>query len=833
MINKIKLVLLSVTTSLLFVSVSFSNVADRLIDVDAYSYPSLPKSINLNDTEDDDIRSYYSELNSYDESEKRGTNLLKNLKGILRKNFQYYQYDDVWKIYEITDRDWVLSPASESTAGTYDSSTNYLSNYTYGTNVSTPTGDNPYVRALYRDQTSEKRVIHAWDGHSTSYGAQSRGNLNREHIWPKSYGFSKSDNDAEAYKKGPAGTDVHHLIAADDAVNQNLHGNYFYGNVDTTSQYTSGATTYATEANKKGKSVHSEVTATVFEPLDQDKGDIARAIFYMCAMYNSYDDSTPTVYDPNLAISSNPTDYNWQTISSTKDSPATYGILSDLLEWNKLDPVDDYEIHRNNLIYNNYQYNRNPFVDFPEWADLIWGDKNTTGNYANPATDSINNISEDFTISLDKTAINLSVGETTTINATCSQNVTWTVTDSDIISLSGSGNSQTITALKEGSTLITASYGTVSASCSVTINENLQLDKDSLSLYVGDEGTIEANKEVTWATSSSDIISLSSTSGTSLTIKGLSEGEAAVTATDGKTTLSCQIAVRKKSYSGSIENKDITLSPSSTFTSSSIPVGALSTITEEQFALADYKEDTSKLTFAISGAYRPTSANYWIFVKGKNPYIYNKDNLGKITSLSINFASGSSGSGQYKVSFSDSILSTPVTDSSSPATAGETVTINNDNDNYGYFQIAFSGANVRVASITINYSLYSSNVFAEEFLKTMNCDSTGVRKASLDNWNITKESFNNLNSAEQELLKSATANIEDIPLGKCTYQYDYIVNKYSFEDYMGRKSSNASSNSYLNNKKDLYLMIMVSVTLVGAIAISIYFYSCYKHKKVI
>ena len=51
------------------------------------------------------------------------------------------------------------------------------------------------------------------------------------------------------------------------------------------------------------------------------------------------------------------------------------GIMSDLLEWNRIDPVDEYEIHRNNLIYNNYQHNRNPFIDFPDWAEYIWGNE--------------------------------------------------------------------------------------------------------------------------------------------------------------------------------------------------------------------------------------------------------------------------------------------------------------------------------------------------------------------------------------------------------------------------------------------------------------------------
>ena len=50
------------------------------------------------------------------------------------------------------------------------------------------------------------------------------------------------------------------------------------------------------------------------------------------------------------------------------------GDLKTLLEWNKIDPADDFEMNRNNVIYN-WQKNRNPFIDHPELVDYIWGDK--------------------------------------------------------------------------------------------------------------------------------------------------------------------------------------------------------------------------------------------------------------------------------------------------------------------------------------------------------------------------------------------------------------------------------------------------------------------------
>ena len=98
-------------------------------EVSGYSTSELPTTIDLNDTSASNIRSYYSSLNSLAQNERKGTNLLKNLKNILKNGQKYYAYDnssEIWQIYEISDRDWSRSPASSTSYGTYNSSTNKL-----------------------------------------------------------------------------------------------------------------------------------------------------------------------------------------------------------------------------------------------------------------------------------------------------------------------------------------------------------------------------------------------------------------------------------------------------------------------------------------------------------------------------------------------------------------------------------------------------------------------------------------------------------------------------------------------------------------------------------
>ena len=453
------LAVMSVSTAIIALS---KNTLSR---VSGYSTSSLPTTIDLNDTSASKIRDYYSSCNGLS-----GDALLVQLKQVLSNGQKYYSYDSgsaIWQIYEIADRDWNKSPASSTIYGTYNSQTNKITNYQYGTSSSN-SKNNPYIHALYVNRECDS-PIDAWTNHQ-----QTECGINREHIWPKSRGFDTSGS-------GGARGDPMHLWAADGATN-NLHSNYAYGYVDKTKSYTDSQvskkyTQYTVSGNLLGTS-KTKGSGTVFEPQDDDKGDIARACFYMVARYNNLAGATTGIdtNNPNLTLEDSV--YNAkQTGTSAWNESFSMGVLSDLLEWHASDPVDEYEIHRNNLLYTNYTNNRNPFVDFPEWVDYIWG--GVAGSAA-PATDKINGYNGGSStvsvtgVSLNTNSTSVSVNETKQLTATIApsnatnKNVTWISSNTTVATVSSTG---LITGKQAGSATITVttSDGNYIATCAVTV----------------------------------------------------------------------------------------------------------------------------------------------------------------------------------------------------------------------------------------------------------------------------------------------------------------------------------------------------------------------------
>ncbi|MFB6815763.1 endonuclease I family protein [Streptomyces sp. NPDC056347] len=184
-----------------------------------------------------------------------------------------------------------------------------------------------------QDPANSSNVIELYTGRSLSKNANggSVGNWNREHVWAKSHGDFGTAT-------GP-GTDLHHLRPEDVTVNS-IRGNKDFDNGGSA---VSGAPGNYTDSDS-------------FEPRDAVKGDVARMLLYMAVRYEG-GDSFPDL-EPNDKVNNG--------------SAPNMGRLSVLKTWSQQDPPDAFEKRRNDVIYNQYQHNRNPFIDHPEWVASIW-----------------------------------------------------------------------------------------------------------------------------------------------------------------------------------------------------------------------------------------------------------------------------------------------------------------------------------------------------------------------------------------------------------------------------------------------------------------------------
>jgi endonuclease I len=188
---------------------------------------------------------------------------------------------------------------------------------------------------------------------------------NREHSMPNSWWGGTTDT---MY------TDLFHLVPTDGKVN-GTRSNYPFGEVTTPTNTTGNG-------SKLGPCSFAGYTGTVFEPVDEYKGDFARNYFYLATRYESRISSWSS---DMLAGNSFPVFTTW--------------AVNLLLKWHEQDPVSQKELDRNNAIYG-IQHNRNPFIDHPEWAECIWAtcttgvenpelDKNFLNVYPNPAAGNV------------------------------------------------------------------------------------------------------------------------------------------------------------------------------------------------------------------------------------------------------------------------------------------------------------------------------------------------------------------------------------------------------------------------------------------------------------
>ncbi len=193
------------------------------------------------------------------------------------------------------------------------------------------------------------------------------GAYNREHSWPKSYGFPNDAIDNYPY------TDTHHLFACDAGYNSSRSNKPFRlcdaacseNPTDFNDGRGGGTGVYPGNSNWTSGSF----TQGTWETWDGRKGDVARAILYMDIRYEGGIHGITGVVEPDLIATDNEALIDASNTGSN-ESVAYMGMLSVLLQWHAQDPVDSRELWRNEVVYS-FQGNRNPFIDHPEWAECL------------------------------------------------------------------------------------------------------------------------------------------------------------------------------------------------------------------------------------------------------------------------------------------------------------------------------------------------------------------------------------------------------------------------------------------------------------------------------
>lgn len=356
-----KLILIPLNV-LFLASFTTPNQAVKAFDGKAYDNKAR---MDFTDSTEEEVKTYYH----YDTVTKEsGKTRRKSLYDIISKNNTFVSYSsggkDVGAWYKITDRNWQLSQ-------TIDPAT-----YKFADDDKLVNGQPVYYETLlYFDDTTTKskringNVNKKFEEDTTLTNVDwvnkkkpsNRIQRDKEHVWVKSHGFSPKGNPCPG-----AGTDLHHLISADHTTN-NLHNDLRYGEVADKAHAQKVYCLYADNTQAVsgwiGKTVQGE---KCFEPTGKWKGDIARALLYRGVRYSDYKE-TNTEAEPYLELTDD--------VTKEDDNAHYHGVfhnLSTYLKWNEQDPVDEYEKHRNNLIYKNVQNNRNPFVDYPSWARAVY-----------------------------------------------------------------------------------------------------------------------------------------------------------------------------------------------------------------------------------------------------------------------------------------------------------------------------------------------------------------------------------------------------------------------------------------------------------------------------
>ncbi|WP_299211889.1 endonuclease [uncultured Aquimarina sp.] len=331
--------------------------------------------------------------------------------------------------------------------------------------------NNGSVLDMYSEKpggTDSYEYTHFTDQDPGSGGTSEGEFYNREHIIPQSV-FNQVT---------PQRSDAHFVVPSDKFVN-GARGSLPFGRVETPNLTT---TNDSKRGNNLDAGYSAGYTATVFEPIDEFKGDIARMHFYFA-----------TRYEDNVA------GYSYTMFNGTSDQVFDDTFLNILVTWHLQDPVSTREMDRNDAIFAR-QNNRNPFIDHPEYVQMIWSvtvdtEAPTVPTNLMVSNETSNNIDLSWTASTDNTTVteydvyvnsvfNKSVASTSTTVNGLSAETTYSFT---VLAKDAAGNESAQSNSVNGTTLAGGTGGGDCASETFTnigASSSQYLDR----MWTGDDG---------------------------------------------------------------------------------------------------------------------------------------------------------------------------------------------------------------------------------------------------------------------------------------------------------------------------------------------------------
>lgn len=417
-------------------------------------------------------------------------------------------------------------------------------------------GKNEYQKVLDADPNNAGKVIDfysqvSWPGTWDPTSGSTTGGYNREHVWCQSKSGGLWNSTTGSTKGG--GGDAHHVRPLEYRENSTRNNNPF----GVVTNKNSSTIKYAKLGTNQTYAQGGWLENGVWEPIDASKGDVARILMYVFTHYNTYSNVYGTT-DGSGFVSTYDSGY-YGTLSITdivstasNTAAASWALL---LQWNDLDPVNSLETTRNEVAAK-YQGNRNPFIDYPDLADCIWGTE---------AWDwTSRSVSTGPRISLNKTSATIAVNDTVNLSATASGgtgSVSWTSSNTTVATVSAStGSSITVTGKKAGSATITASYNGITAKCAVIVSNSaplvtsvsvspasVELDlagTKTATLTATVNGTNSPSQNVTWSSDNSSVAYVDSNG----IVTAKSKGTATITATsveDDRQSGTCSVTVVK------------------------------------------------------------------------------------------------------------------------------------------------------------------------------------------------------------------------------------------------------------------------------------------------